>query len=364
MRRFVCGLLILFVIFSTMNVNALILQFKNGTKITFTHQTAAFGPFPGQYSVSAPIILGSPMDGCYIDDHSTPEKDALSVLSEPVIVKPDDIQANANYSGKVVLFERGNCSFAQKVFYAQKFGAVGVVVGDNLRDTSIYIVMSTTGTYSASDFHIPSVFILREDFVSVRDIVYRNTGSEQDLVGATLDETGEYDQDLSSFLKYAAALRILSIILMTLPSLWCAMAALIILRRMLAERNNASRRRFRLLHIPSIPFHSSYVGDRNQSLYLHNSNCAICLDEFEDGMEIKRLDCSHAFHSSCIDPWLENRSDLCPICKRSILEGHLEELSQWEERWMTFKECFCCCSSRRYQRIHVADPDFHEQESH
>lgn len=41
--------------------------------------------------------------------------------------------------------------------------------------------------------------------------------------------------------------------------------------------------------------------------------CAICLSELADGVRVRRLRCSHGFHSSCVDVWLQKRST-CPLC--------------------------------------------------
>ncbi|PIA62579.1 hypothetical protein AQUCO_00200527v1 [Aquilegia coerulea] len=42
-----------------------------------------------------------------------------------------------------------------------------------------------------------------------------------------------------------------------------------------------------------------------------NKVCNICLDEFEMGLEVTRLPCSHGFHGDCITKWLET-SHFCP----------------------------------------------------
>jgi len=47
------------------------------------------------------------------------------------------------------------------------------------------------------------------------------------------------------------------------------------------------------------------------------SNCSICLSEYETGNEIKILPCLHKFHKDCIDSWLDAHNT-CPVCKYKI----------------------------------------------
>ncbi|XP_068663534.1 E3 ubiquitin protein ligase RIE1-like [Aristolochia californica] len=51
-----------------------------------------------------------------------------------------------------------------------------------------------------------------------------------------------------------------------------------------------------------------------------DSECCICLTQYEDGMELHSLPCSHHFHSGCIIKWLRINAT-CPLCKYNILRG-------------------------------------------
>lgn len=50
----------------------------------------------------------------------------------------------------------------------------------------------------------------------------------------------------------------------------------------------------------------------------NDTNCAICLQDFENKEEGRKLpSCKHVFHLKCIDEWLI-RQGSCPICRRDV----------------------------------------------
>ncbi|CAK9311526.1 unnamed protein product [Citrullus colocynthis] len=44
------------------------------------------------------------------------------------------------------------------------------------------------------------------------------------------------------------------------------------------------------------------------------NQCAVCLDGFEKGTEVKQMPCNHIFHDYCLLPWLELHNS-CPVCR-------------------------------------------------
>eukprot|EP01087_Luapelamoeba_hula_P012363 TRINITY_DN3440_c0_g1_i1.p1 TRINITY_DN3440_c0_g1~~TRINITY_DN3440_c0_g1_i1.p1 ORF type:complete len:561 (-),score=114.04 TRINITY_DN3440_c0_g1_i1:75-1757(-) len=48
-----------------------------------------------------------------------------------------------------------------------------------------------------------------------------------------------------------------------------------------------------------------------------DTNCPICLMEFVEGDEIRKLRCVHVYHKDCIDKWLEHHETCC-VCMRPL----------------------------------------------
>lgn len=68
--------------------------------------------------------------------------------------------------------------------------------------------------------------------------------------------------------------------------------------------------------LPMSQFKKNNEGEHNQS----NTDCGVCLGEFEKGQWLKRLpNCSHAFHVACIDTWFQSHSN-CPLCRTTVYD--------------------------------------------
>lgn len=59
-----------------------------------------------------------------------------------------------------------------------------------------------------------------------------------------------------------------------------------------------------------------------------NETCPICLDDFITGETLNELACTHCYHIGCIQPWLLNRSPLCPMCKEDVRDSFRKKLAK------------------------------------
>lgn len=67
------------------------------------------------------------------------------------------------------------------------------------------------------------------------------------------------------------------------------------------------------------------------------TECALCLEDYEIGVEVSKLPCGHMFHSECIRKWLLStpfRARSCPKCRQTPLVSDLEfeEIENERER--------------------------------
>ena len=44
--------------------------------------------------------------------------------------------------------------------------------------------------------------------------------------------------------------------------------------------------------------------------------CAICLEEYEDGDMQLHLDCGHYYHDDCMSNWFSDSGRACPLCRK------------------------------------------------
>jgi hypothetical protein len=51
---------------------------------------------------------------------------------------------------------------------------------------------------------------------------------------------------------------------------------------------------------------------RTDDLVTKNESCAICIEDFEQGMLVMDMPCKHSFCKKCIEPWIITKGT-CPM---------------------------------------------------
>lgn len=60
-----------------------------------------------------------------------------------------------------------------------------------------------------------------------------------------------------------------------------------------------------------------------KALGLGEMDCSICLGGYEIGQDLRLLSCRHHFHKACVDTWLLQRRNHCPLCL-SVVGGQVD----------------------------------------
>ena len=70
--------------------------------------------------------------------------------------------------------------------------------------------------------------------------------------------------------------------------------------------------------LSNLPKQESFDGDK----FDHERNCVICLAEYRDSDTITQLKCDsrHYFHTSCLETWVKNNNNSCPVCRVVIVK--------------------------------------------
>jgi hypothetical protein len=61
------------------------------------------------------------------------------------------------------------------------------------------------------------------------------------------------------------------------------------------------------------------------------ASAACCEDSGHNGTQVlslRQLECAHAFHSMCIDPWLTGQEATCPICRKALTPPASEQAAE------------------------------------
>lgn len=89
--------------------------------------------------------------------------------------------------------------------------------------------------------------------------------------------------------------------------------------RTMQEAMERSRRMHILGGLPT----EKYSCENHKQL----GECELCLVDYEFGDELLRLPCMHFFHAGCVLPWLQQKSQTCPVCQTDVCQAAVASLN-------------------------------------
>ncbi|KAI0563538.1 hypothetical protein FGB62_37g24 [Gracilaria domingensis] len=289
---------------------------------------------------------------------------------------PADLQA---VKGTIAVVARGVCDFAQKVRYMQDAGALGVIVV-NFKDEGDHLAnMKLNQSKTNPEINIPAVMIRYRDWARIApcwnetNVIFTSEGEAQGDYGHDalnwammrgmalwiLCQCGvnvvRYKRRVSEYRARADAIAALPVETYhrhdhpepsstqeeSTPLLADTSEPETPPIQHVANKASASpspsssvmdhhAERVNLIYpesragpsspppLTSAPSSSSTAAPEGEESEEEEPICAVCLEEFESGQQVRLLACSHLYHKSCIDPWLQSSSNSCPLCKREI----------------------------------------------
>ncbi|KAI8377356.1 hypothetical protein BD560DRAFT_390854 [Blakeslea trispora] len=64
-------------------------------------------------------------------------------------------------------------------------------------------------------------------------------------------------------------------------------------------------------HVPIV----KYTQQVKQAMLGNADGCQVCLNNYQSEEDVRILDCHHGFHKECIDKWLTEGQNKCPLCR-------------------------------------------------
>jgi hypothetical protein len=256
------------------------------TNQTFPARPASFGPAFGDEFKGQLVRVAGHRFGC-----QTP-------LTEAGINETE-------FAGKVVLVQRGKCSYFNQIMYIQEMGGIAVIVGDDIPQDRLFpmypdgIIPCFDPAYldNTTNITIPSASVSLATYVFLRSFLSSNA-SPVDIIIYTspLSDIGTVDKFLLLFFLFI------------IISLW-----IFISRDYSKPVPHASAKDLKALPCrrwKQEKYDKKVAGDISRrflhpGFHLHTSHdilleCVICLEDFVEGDIVLTLPCDHDFHKACV----------------------------------------------------------------
>ncbi|CDS14322.1 hypothetical protein LRAMOSA06492 [Lichtheimia ramosa] len=195
----------------------------------------------------------------------------------------------------IALVQRGGCSFITKVRNMQESGASAVAVGDP-EHPGRWITMYAPG--DTSDILIPSVFLAQREYLALLSLA--------NLANAPL----QIHMQVDDFISWPLIDVLIIVIVSPTIMLFFIYISWQIRQRQRRQQELAPYDMVSRLQLKKFSHEKVKENEREE--------CVICLEDYQEGEDLRVLPCQHDFHAACVDAWLTTQKKFCPICKRDI----------------------------------------------
>lgn len=315
-------IILLVITVSLGTVGAVIEVLRSGE--LFPARTAEFGPrikIDGITGILLPIELldvNGSKKGC----------EALKI--------PPTLKVNSEDVPWIALLERGSCTFLQKVKAMQESGASAVIIGGTTNTNPrtgglIRMDISKGEEEDAKKIKIPSVYIMKWEYEGLHKYLNSNPNADAKVRTVAIMKDGRAVPHLAikmlpdgfdDWPMINIALIVLLVPMLMILALWAIWQCkfsddypedyetiYLIPQRYRSDPQDMPASLAAVNNLPKNRYDPQSRGPNDADL------CAICLDDFAAGDELRKLPCKHEFHVGCIDPWLLTRKRFCPVCK-------------------------------------------------
>jgi len=253
-----------------------------------------------------------------------------------VLVKPDhgcgDVENWEELQGAIALTLHGTCSYFDKAWNIASYGGRGIVVGNDIENEDTLVWM-TKSPGENREVDIPCVFVSKATYDAASAAI------EGDRGGTVFASLAEGNSVVSYF---PDTIKIVTYLVVVFPSLWVILTIIHCCHRNFRARRERQQRARQHKKIPevlftkglltSLPQNGSNVWVSRNKTSIINDSCAICLEDFQERTKLKLLACGHGYHSKCIAPWIAERSDTCPVCRKTVTDNFESDV-----------HVSCCC---------------------
>ena len=127
-----------------------------------------------------------------------------------------------------------------------------------------------------------------------------------------------------SFMMTMFLLLILGYCYFVLYAMFIGLLIYMKMRRLSRRRNNRSQTQQIMQSISRVRFSEDLFGAISEE-----NECIICMAPFTNEDMVTKLDCpgKHYYHTACIEGWIQQGSNQCPMCRSNINEVGSRNLS-------------------------------------